>query len=58
MALTGGDLSTGEVEGTFATTGHSSVMVPVFAYGAGSEAFAGIYENTDILAKLLSLYGF
>lgn len=58
MALTGGDLSTGEVEGTFATTGHSSVMVPVFAHKAGSEAFAGIYENTDILAKLLSLYGF
>lgn len=58
MALTGGDLSTGEVEGTFATTGHTSVMVPVFAYGAGAEAFAGIYENTDIFAKLLALYGF
>lgn len=58
MALTGGDLSTGDVEGTFATTGHSSVMVPVFAYGAGSETFAGIYENTEIFAKLLALYGF
>ena len=58
MALTGGDLSTGEVEGTFATTGHTSVMVPVFAYGAGAEQFAGLYENTEIFAKLLALYGF
>lgn len=58
MALTGGDLSTGDVEGTFATTGHTSVMVPVFAYGAGAEQFAGIYENTEIFAKLLALYGF
>ena len=58
MALTGGDLSTGEVEGTFATTGHTAVMVPVFAYGAGAEEFSGIYENTEIIAKLLALCGF
>lgn len=58
MALTGGDLSTGDVKGTFATTGHTAVMVPVFAYGAGAEEFAGIYENTEIIAKLLALCGF
>lgn len=39
MALTGGDISIGEVDATFATTGHTSVMVPVFAYGAGAEEF-------------------
>lgn len=58
MALTGGDLSTGEVEATYASTRHTSVMVPVFAYGAGAVEFAGIYQNTDILTKILNLYGF
>ncbi len=58
MALTGGNLASGEVEATYATTGHTSVMVPVFAYGAGAIEFAGIYENTDIFSKILSLYDF
>lgn len=58
MALTGGDLSTGEVKATYASTGHTSVMVPVFAYGAGAIEFAGIYQNTDIFSKILKLYGF
>lgn len=58
MALTGGYLSTGEVEATYASTGHTSVMVPVFAYGAGAAEFAGIYQNTDIFSKALKLYGF
>lgn len=58
MALTGGNLSTGEVEANFGSKGHTSVMVPVFAYGAGAEEFAGIYQNSDILSKVLKLYGF
>lgn len=58
MSLTGGDLSTGEVEAKYGTKGHSAVMVPVFAYGAGAVEFAGIYQNTDILTKILKLYGF
>lgn len=58
MALTGGDIKTGDVKANWGTTGHSSVMVPVFSYGAGSEEFAGIYENTDIFNKLMNLYGF
>lgn len=58
MALTGGNLSTGETEAIYASKGHTSVMVPVFAYGAGAAEFAGIYQNTDIFTKLLKLYGF
>lgn len=57
MSLTGGDLSTGELEAEYGTKGHTSVMVPVFAYGAGAVEFAGIYQNTDILTKVLKLYG-
>ncbi len=58
MSLTGGDLSSGKVEAKYGSKGHTSVMVPVFVYGAGAAEFAGIYENIDILAKILKLYGF
>lgn len=56
LSLTGGDLSTGEVEANYGTKRHTAVMVPVFAYGAGAAEFAGIYENTDIFTKVLKLY--
>ncbi len=58
MSLVDGDLSSGEVKAEWGTKGHSSVMVPVFAYGAGAKEFAGIYQNSDILFKVLNLYGF
>lgn len=56
LALTGGNIETGEVEGAFPTDGHTSVMVPVFAYGPGAEMFSGIYENTDIFNYLARLH--
>ncbi|MCZ2473724.1 alkaline phosphatase [Aquirufa ecclesiirivi] len=52
MALLGGDMTTGEVKASFITKGHTGQMVPVFAYGPGSEAFQGIYQNTAIFDKL------
>lgn len=58
MALTGGNIETGEVNVGFNTGGHTAVMVPVFAYGEGAERFAGIYENIDVFSKILSLYNF
>lgn len=48
----------GEVEGRFTTGSHSSVMVPVFAYGPGADQFKGIYENTDIFYKMLQAFQF
>ena len=39
----------------FSTRGHTGTVVPVFAYGAGAEAFAGIMKNTDIPVKIESL---
>jgi alkaline phosphatase len=48
----------GEVEGRFTTTSHSSVMVPVFAYGPGATAFNGIYENTEVFKKMMAAFGF
>ncbi|MGL4738254.1 MAG: alkaline phosphatase [Cellulosilyticaceae bacterium] len=34
---------------------HTGVPVPVYAMGAGSELFAGSYDNTDIFKKLVTL---
>ncbi len=42
----------------FSTGGHTSVMVPVFAYGKGAEQFSGIFDNTDFIDKFLALYSF
>ena len=36
----------------FTGNAHTASMVPVFAFGPGAEAFAGIYENTDINRKI------
>ncbi len=44
-----------EIGMTFATTGHSAALIPVFAYGPGSEEFVGTYENTNIFEKILKV---
>ena len=36
----------------FTTDYHTATMIPVFAYGPGSAAFSGIYENTAIFEKM------
>lgn len=36
---------------------HTTTLIPVFAYGAGAEDFGGIYQNTDIFNKIMSLTG-
>lgn len=40
------------------TTGsHTAVPVPVFAVGAGSREFTGVYDNTDIAKKIIRVAG-
>jgi len=58
MSLTGGSIENGEVDATFSTNHHTSVMVPVFAFGPGSKDFRGIYENTEIFHKMMDAFGF
>lgn len=41
-----------ELDIAFTTAKHTADMIPVFAYGPGSERFAGIYENTEIYHKM------
>ena len=39
----------------FSTSGHTGTVVPVFAYGAGAENFAGVMKNTDVPKKIDAL---
>jgi alkaline phosphatase len=55
FTLLDGDLKSGKVSGKFSTTGHSGIMVPVYAYGPGAENFEGIYENTEIFQKIVQI---
>jgi len=56
--IVGGDIVSRTTKLYFSSYGHTAVMVPVYAYGPGSGKFAGIYDNTAIFHKLLSLSGF
>lgn len=55
LTLVDGDLKEGKIVCKFSTGGHSGVMVPVYAFGPGSEEFTGIYENTAIFDKIKKL---
>ncbi|HOW41835.1 MAG TPA: alkaline phosphatase [Bacteroidales bacterium] len=57
LVLTGGDVKTASVEGKFAGSDHSAVMVPVFTYGPGAEKFSGIHENTFFYGEFTRLLG-
>ena len=45
----------GPVQLRFSTHGHTGTVVPIFAYGAGAENFAGVMKNTDIPKKIEEL---
>ena len=45
------------VEPRFSTKGHTAVMVPVYAYGAGAGRFSTIMENTEIPRRVAELMG-
>lgn len=44
--------------GAFTSDYHTGALIPVFAYGPGSQLFNGIYENTAIYHKMREAYGF
>jgi alkaline phosphatase len=41
----------------WASDGHTSTWVPVFAFGPGAERFGGVLDNTEIAARLGELLG-
>ncbi len=55
LSILNGNMKDGEVTCSFATSSHTGVMVPVFAYGPGAEKFTGIMENSELGKQLISL---
>lgn len=55
VSIPQGNLQSGEVELAFHSDDHTGIMVPVFAYGAHSQDFRGVYENTEVFKKLMNL---
>ena len=41
----------------FTTDEHTGNIVPIFAIGAGSERFSGLYDNTEIMRRILQVVG-
>ncbi|HEU0126218.1 MAG TPA: alkaline phosphatase, partial [Flavobacterium sp.] len=53
LSLIDGSIEKGYVHGSFSTNDHTSIPVPVFAYGPGAEKFMGFYQNTAIYDKIM-----
>jgi alkaline phosphatase len=58
VTIVGGNLQDRKSLLNFSTEDHTAVMVPVYAFGPGSEKFAGIYHNTEIFQKMFTSFGF
>ena len=55
FAVHDGSLETRQVTSTgFTTAGHTASMVPIFAYGPGSNRFSGIQDNARVGQTLIS----
>jgi alkaline phosphatase len=55
LSILDASTANGSILGSFSTDDHTSINVPVFAYGPGSQNFLGTYQNTEIFHKLLKL---
>ena len=53
LTLLDASVADGMISGEFSTNDHTNIMVPVFAYGPGSELFTGMYQNNEIFHKIL-----
>jgi alkaline phosphatase len=45
----------GKLKPTWSTSGHTGSPVPIYAYGPGSDRFAGFMDNTDVSKKIAEL---
>lgn len=48
VALRGGDPEKGFIRTAFASTGHTAITVPIYAYGPQSQQFRCFLENSDV----------
>jgi alkaline phosphatase len=55
VTLPQGNLAKQEVELAFHSDDHTGILVPIFAYGARSGKFRGVYSNTEIFTRILKV---
>lgn len=55
LSLRDGNMKEGYMEGMFSSGSHTSIMVPVYAYGPWSDAFRCVQENSDISNKIKAI---
>jgi len=55
FAINGGSLKNQTIQTAFTTNGHTAQMIPAFAKGPGAQSFQGVYDNTDIGKRIISL---
>jgi len=55
VSIPQGNVSKREVELGFYSDDHTGIMVPIFAYGAHSGDFRGVYENTAVFEKIMAI---
>ncbi len=47
----------GKEDLSFSTDGHTASMVPILAFGPGSERFSGILDNSEVGKRLMQIVG-
>ncbi len=52
LMLLDGDEKTGRIMGVYVSDDHTPSMIPVFAYGPGSDRFSGVYCNTEVARRI------
>lgn len=55
LSLRDGNPAEGRMKGVFVSRGHTSIPVPLFAYGPRSQEFMGVQENSDVGRKIAQL---
>lgn len=56
LSLLDASYQKGTIRGNFSSDDHTNIMVPVFAYGPGSQNFIGVYPNTSIFRKVIQAF--
>ena len=54
-AITGGNLLKSKVKNNYVSGDHTATMVPVFSSGYKAQNFKGVYDNTEIFDKLMTI---
>lgn len=55
VSIPQGDINGKTIELAYHSDDHTGIMVPIFAYGAHAGDFRGVYENTEVFHKIMSL---